>query len=289
MSTEGLSLFDLVPGKAIAERFRIVRPFRRNDLASTFVAEDEQEGRRCEVTLFPAALFDGPDEAEEFRASWERWMRVGSPYVVRVTDALLVHGNNVLLVNELPVGRNLRVQLKEAGRYDEATTRGFGVRLLEGVEAIHVAGLVHGDIKPAAILVDGDDLRPTLLDGGVTPALWNAKHLGERTALIGTPFYAPIEQFGGESPDVQSDVYNVATVLFELVTGAVPWPGNNFLEVFQAKLDKSAPSMARRAPGVDVNPELERAIVSGLLADRQERYATAREFREALSAVDLGG
>src|SRR6185295_19899496 len=109
-------------------------------------------------------------------------------------------------------------------------------------------GLVHGDIKPSTIYVDAKSkkLGPQLVDGGITPGLWNAKHLGERTALIGTPFYAPVEQFGGESPDVQSDVYNVATVLFEMATGVLPWKGKSFLEVFQAKLQKTPPSMKAR-------------------------------------------
>jgi serine/threonine-protein kinase len=134
---------------------------------------------------------------------------------------------------------------------------------------------------------DRKGLSAQLVDGGVTPGLWNAKHLGDHTALIGTPYYAPVEQFGGDAPDVQSDIYNVDTVLFELVSGTLPWPGSSFLEVFQAKLDRNAPSMAARAPEVDVDAALEEAIVRGLMADRRERYAKASEFRKALEAVKL--
>ena len=123
--------------------------------------------------------------------------------------------------------------------------------------------------------------------GGVTTGMWSAKHLGEHTALIGTPYYAPVEQFGGESPDRQSDIYNVSTVLFECATGVLPWPGKTLLEVFQAKLDRSEPSMKRRAPKCDVPAALESAIVKGLLADRDERYVNATELRESLAAVAL--
>src|SRR5262249_26549062 len=100
----------------------------------------------------------------------------------------------------------------------------------------------------------------------------------------GTPYYAPVEQFGGEAPDVLSDVYNVATVLFELVTGVLPWPGSSMLEVFQQKLDKQAPSMKKRAPKVEVAPELESAIVHGLMAGKRKRFQSAAAFREALAA-----
>ena len=158
-----------------------------------------------------------------------------------------------------------------------------------GLERIHKAELVHGDIKPHTIHVSEGrkGLHAQLVDGGITPGLWNAKHLGEHTALIGTPFYAPVEQFGGESPDVQSDIYNVATVLFELACGTLPWPGSSFLEVFQAKLDRNAPSMAARAPDAELGPGREQAIVQGLMADRRGRYSDAADFRAALEAVTV--
>jgi serine/threonine protein kinase len=163
----------------------------------------------------------------------------------------------------------------------------IGVSTLEALEAVHARKLVHGDIKPSTVHVQERDgtsaaLAVQLVDGGVTPGLWNAKHLGDRTALIGTPFYAPVEQFGGESPDVASDVYNVAAVLFELCTGVLPWPGRSFLEIFQAKLEKHAPSMRKRAPDVEVEPEFELAVQRGLFADKRQRYATAAQFKAAL-------
>ena len=119
----------------------------------------------------------------------------------------------------------------------------------------------------------------------MTPGLWNAKGIGDRTTLIGTPYYAPVEQFGGDAPTVTSDIYNVATVLYECLTGVLPWPGKTFLEVFQAKLQKTPPPMAERAPGVSVDPQLEAVITRGCQADRHERYASAEEFGEALAAL----
>jgi serine/threonine-protein kinase len=118
--------------------------------------------------------------------------------------------------------------------------------------------------------------------------LWSAKHLGDKTALIGTPYYAPVEQFGGEAPDISSDIYNVATVLYELATGVVPWPGKSFLEIFQAKLAPTPTPMRERVPGCEVPASLEEVIKGGLLTDRRERYTDAGTFRDLLAAVDLG-
>jgi len=197
--------------------------------------------------------------------------------------------NTTIVVADFPEGATLREWLAKNGRMTPAQTMHLGLGLLEGLAEIHHADLVHGDIKPQTIFVTEQDggVSGTLVDGGITTGLWNAKHLGEHTALIGTPYYAPIEQFGGESPDVQSDVYNLATVLFECLTGVLPWPGSSMLEVFQAKLDKHAPSVKKRAPKIDVPPDLEAAIVKGLLADKRSRYAGAGEFRDALAHVEL--
>lgn len=291
MATESFSLFDLAPGKQIAGRYRIVKPHRRSGLSSVFEAVDENAGGtngRCSLNVFPGPLFEGAAQADEFRASWKPWQAVRSEHVVAVRDVLAMPQNTTIVVGDFPSGSTLRDWLAQHGHATPAQTLALGLGLLDGLVAIHAQGLVHGDIKPQTIFLDqraGGALHGWLVDGGITTGLWSAKHLGEHTALIGTPFYAPVEQFGGDSPDVQSDVYNLATVLFECATGVLPWPGSTMLEVFQAKLDKEPPSMKRRAPKVEVPAALERAIVGGLLADKRQRYRSAEEFRAALEAV----
>ena len=286
MTTKTLTLFDLAPGRTLLDRYRIRRANRHGGMSTTFEVEDQDDGEKLEVQVFPAALFENRQQADEFAQSMARWKMVHAKAVLAAREVHALEDGTILYVTDLPPGRSLRAWQKEHGRATPAQTVTMGFQLLDELVAIHAAGLVHGDIKPHTIHIEErKGIRVTLVDGGITPSLWSAKHLGDKTALIGTPFYAPVEQFGGESPDVQSDVYNLATVLFESATGVLPWAGSSFLEVFQAKLDKHPPSMRRRAPGVEVDPGLERAIVGGLLADRRERYGSAAAFREALEAV----
>ncbi len=285
MSNE-FSMFDLAPGKSVLDRFEIVRATRQNDLALTFDARDAGEGgEECELTFFPPALFDDPGQVEEFCAFWQAWRNVASRHVTRVRDIIPIAGECALIVTEAAPGRSLRDRVEGNEPMEITRVLRLGVQLAQGLVEIHGAGLVHGDLKPQTIHLTADDEDVVMVGGGVTTGIWNAKGLGERTALIGTPYYAPIEQFGGESPDVRSDIYNVAAVLFELATGALPWPGKTFLEVFQAKLDKAPPSMQARAPGIDVPADAEAAIVKGLLADRNQRYASAEELLAGLTAV----
>ena len=286
MVTKTISLFDLAPGRTLLDRYYINRVNRHGGMATTFEVEDRAGGGTAELQVFPSALFESHKQSLEFAQAMQVWKVVDSPAVLKVRDVHSIDDGTIFFITDLPPGESLREWQKVHKLVEPHEAIAIGLHLLDGLAAIHSAGLVHGDIKPHTVHIEEKKKRRvTLIDGGITPALWTAKHLGDKTALIGTPFYAPVEQFGGESPDVQSDVYNLATVLFELVTGVIPWKGKSFLEVFQAKLSKSPPGMKACAPKVSVPPELEAAIVKGLMADKSARYADAREFKKALQAL----
>ena len=283
MSTS-LTLFDLQPGKTVLDRFEVVNAHRHGGMSAVFEVLDG--GERRELQVFPAAMFEGADQAQDFAKGMEAWRAIENPHVLQVRESWCLGDGTALLLSDYPAGRSLREWLKDDGRMDPVRVQAIGLQLLDGLQAIHAAGAVHGDVKPNTVFVD-EDGSALLVDGGITSGLWDAKHLGDKTALIGTPFYAPVEQFGGESPDVRSDVYNVATVLYELCTGVVPWPGKSFLEVFQSKLQSRPPRMAERAAGCEVCAELEEAIVGGLIAEVRDRYQTATAFAERLASAEV--
>jgi serine/threonine-protein kinase len=302
MSTRTLSIFDLAPGKTLLDRYKIRRANRHGGMATTFEIERAGDGSVLELQVFPSSLFETAEQGHDFARALERWKAVHADSVLAVRDVHALDDGTVLFVTDLPPGRSLRDHLKTKGPISAAMTLAIGLQLLDELAAIHAAGLVHGDIKPHTIHSEDPgslprakgvrpdekaDLRVTLVDGGITPALWAAKHLGDKTQLIGTPYYAPVEQFGGEAPDVQSDVYNLATVLYESVTGVLPWKGKSFLEVFQAKLAPAPPPMKQLAPKVEVPAALETAIAGGLQAAKDVRYANVAAFRAKLGAVKI--
>lgn len=279
-----LALLGLAPGQVLVGRYDVVRPHRQGGLSVAFEGRDRETDERREIQLFPAGLFESQAQAQEFAASWDPWRRVDSSHVLAVRDVLAIEAAGIAVVTDFPRGGSLRRRLEEGLSLAADDVVRLGRQLLGGLAELHGRGLVHGDVKPNTIFVEGEGEHRSaqLVDGGITAALWTAKDLGDRTALIGTPYYAPPEQFGGESPDVQSDLYNVATVLFELVAGRLPWKGANFLQVFQAKIAKTPPSLTEAAAGVAVDPALARAIECGLQADPKARHASAREFLEEL-------
>jgi serine/threonine-protein kinase len=282
---------DIAPGQVLAGRYEVLGLRRRVGLSVAYEVRDQQSGAIRELQYFPPLLFDGQQEAREFAASWEPWKRIRHGAVLSVHEISMLGTQALLLVTDLPPGRSLRDILADVKRLGPAEVRRLGLELLDGLTAIHSHGLVHGDVKPLTVFGEIDPAgavqRAQLVDGGSTPGLWSAKDLGDRTALIGTPYYAPVEQFGGEAPTVQSDLYNLATLLFEALTGVQPWKGRNFLEVFQSKLQPEPPRMSERAPGCNPPAALEQAIRGGLFAATKRRYASAQAFKAALEAVRL--
>ena len=285
MKPSSLSLFDLAPGKVLLDRYRVLKANRENGMSAAFRVQDESLDVERELQAFPASLFENPKQAESFAGALRAWGELDTPAVVSLESVEVLGDGSVLTVTEFPEGKLLRDVFKEGGRFGAQEVLNLGDQLLAGLEASHSKGLIHGDIKPATIFVGGSS--PQLVDGGVTPGLWAAKHLGTQTALIGTPFYAPLEQFGGDCPDERSDIYNLATVLYELVTGVLPWAGRSYIEVFQSKMQPEAPSMRQLAPDVEVDRGLEAAIAKALRGKRMERHASASEFRASLAAVSV--
>lgn len=281
-----LSLFDLKPGKTLLDRYQILRPHRESGIAATFVVEDGKDGVQKELLAYPAGLFESREQAAQFAERMLPWCELEVEGLCALHRVEALDDGAVLAIGDFPPGRSLRTRVEEHGPMDQREVVSLGTSVLRALGQVHDAGLVHGDIKPAAIHLTQDG-GALLVDAGITPAMWAAKHLGTRTALIGTPYYAPIEQFTGDSPDELSDLYNLSTVLYELLTGVLPWSGKGYIEVFQSKLLPRPPAMSERAPGVRVSPELEEVIATGLSAERRSRHLSAGAYLEALQSVDV--
>lgn len=280
-----LSLFDLAPDKVLLDRYRILSPHRENGMSAAFRVMDEGASEERELQAFPASLFENSKQADSFAEALRGWSDIDSGSIVSPESVEVFEDGAVVIVTPFPEGTALRSVFEEKGRFSAQEVLELGASLLEGLEECHDAGVAHGDIKPTTIFMGADG--PCLVDGGVTPGLWAAKHLGTRTALIGTPYYAPIEQFGGDCPDARSDVYNLATVMYELLTGAMPWRGRSYIEVFQSKMQPEAPSMRSIAPDVEVDAGLEAAIAKALRGKRMERHESAAAFRSSLAELSL--
>jgi serine/threonine protein kinase len=174
MPTESFSLFDLAPGRIFAERFRIEKVQRHNGLAPTFLANDQKNGESVCLTVFAPSMFESPAQSEEFRVSCQAWTRVKSPHVTKVREIVGLP-SGVAWVCDVPNGDMLKRFMEEKKRMEATKAVKLGLALLDGLAAIHHVGLVHGDIKPQTVFCDpkAKKLAVELVDGGITPGLWN--------------------------------------------------------------------------------------------------------------------
>ena len=132
MDAEGLTLYDLSPGKTLAGRYEIHEAHRQGGLSTAFEVVDLETREHCELQLFPGGLFDGPSQLEDFSSILGPWKRVSAPTVLRVLDIVPIHDAVLALVTALPAGDSLRARLKQVGRLSREEVVPMGLQLLEG-------------------------------------------------------------------------------------------------------------------------------------------------------------
>src|SRR5690606_36573924 len=165
-----------------------------------------------------------------------------------------------------------RLSQTEAARIVEA--------VLTALEYSHRAGIVHRDIKPANIMITKSG-QVKVMDFGIARAVSETSStLQQTTAILGTAAYFSPEQAKGENVDVRTDLYSTAVLLYELLTGDVPFRGDTAVAVAYQHVSERPTPPSERNP--EVSPEFDRVVLYGLGKDRARRFQTAAEFRDAL-------
>jgi len=275
-------LSDLVPGAAVLGDWEVLSEAQQGNLSSVWRIRRGDEDQW--LVVFPGWLFGDAAQARAFAQHLEEVAGARHEALPALQEVRCADDGTVLQRTAAVRGRSLRAFLREGERLSSAEAAALGARALDALAALHEHGLVHGDVKPEHLFWDGDPDGVVLTAAGVTAALWSTQHLGARTQLVGTPFYAPLEQFSGDAPTPSSDVYNLATSLYEAVTGELPWQGSGFVEVFQSKM-QPVPAMAAPARQVAMEPSLDAALRAALAPRRQDRPADAVAARAILQQI----
>ena len=275
-------LSDLVPGATVLGDWEVLSEAQQGNLSSAWRIRRGDEDQW--LVVFPGWLFGDEAQARAFAQHLEEVAGARHEALPALQEVRCADDGTVLQRIAAVRGRSLRAFLREGERLSSAEAAALGARALDALAALHEHGLVHGDVKPEHLFWDGDPDGAVLTAAGVTAALWSTQHLGARTQLVGTPFYAPLEQFSGDAPTPSSDVYNLATSLYEAVTGELPWRGSGFVEVFQSKM-QPVPAMAAPARQVAMDPSLDAALRAALAPRRQDRPADAVAARAILQQI----
>ncbi|HVW33816.1 MAG TPA: PASTA domain-containing protein [Acidimicrobiia bacterium] len=264
-------------GRVLAGRYRLVTPIGTGASGRVYAASDVKLQRRVAVKVLHAALADDAGFLRRFGAEAQLAASLHHPNVVAVYD--WGEDDTPFMVLELLEGGSLRTLLDRGHRLTPAQAAAVGRQVAGGLAYAHARGLVHRDVKPANLLFD-EHGTARVADFGLARALAEASWTEPAGTVLGTARYAAPEQVRG-IVDGRSDLYSLALVLVEAVTGAVPFTSDTSLATLLARVER--PLEVPAELGV-LRPVLERAGA----ADPAERFPDARAFAAALSDAAAG-
>ncbi|MFZ4668609.1 MAG: protein kinase domain-containing protein [Microthrixaceae bacterium] len=264
-------------GLVLAGRYRLDRLIGSGGMAQVWEATDSVLGRRVAVKLLHPHLTSDAVYVQRFRQEAIAAAKLNDPGIVGVFDTCSDQGHEAIVM-ELLDATTLRDLLDERHVLDAETTERIGLRLLDAIEAAHRAGLVHRDIKPSNVLLCSDG-RVKIADFGIAKADGQTE-LTQEGSLIGTASYLSPEQLRGDELDGRSDLYSLGVLLYECVTGRIPFSGDSTAAVALARLH--TPPLDPRQVRADVPPHLANVLMVALALEPDDRFATAADFRAAL-------
>ncbi|HEX2273768.1 MAG TPA: PASTA domain-containing protein [Acidimicrobiales bacterium] len=227
-------------GRVLGGRYRLLAPIGTGASAHVFLADDVKLRRRVAVKLLHPALADDSGFLRRFRAEARAAAALNHPNVMAVYD----WGEEIdgpYLVCEFLGGGSLRAILDRGTRLTPSQALGVGLEAARALDYASRRGLVHRDIKPANLLFD-DEGRLRIADFGLARALAEASWTEPAGAVLGTARYASPEQVKGSPLDGRADVYSLALVLFEAVTGRVPFAADTTVGTLLGRLDRPIPA-----------------------------------------------
>jgi eukaryotic-like serine/threonine-protein kinase len=230
------------------------------------------------------AIAPDPDATARFRREAQSIAQMRHPNVLNVYDFGEYQGTPYMIVEYMPRG-SLSDRTKAGERFDQPTA----LRLLEGIAAAldyaHGLGIVHRDVKPANVLLDGGG-NPVLADFGLAKLLQSASVKTVSGVTTGTPAYMSPEQVMGSAVGPPADTYALTTMAYEFLAGAIPFEGEGMLELLYAHVHREPPAASTRNP--ELSPAVDAVLARGLAKDPSLRWETSSAMVAALRAALAG-
>jgi len=267
-------------GRLLDGRYAVTARIARGGMATVYLATDTRLDREVALKVMHAELASDDDFVRRFIGEAKSVARLSHQSVVAVYDQG-ADGPSLYLAMEYVPGRTLKEMLRDSGRLPPPVALEIMSGVLGGLAAAHASAIVHRDVKPENVLLTADG-RVKVADFGLARALTAAGHT--RTGLlIGTVAYVPPEQVTGNSAGPRGDVYSAGVMLFEMITGRVPFTGDTPLSVAYQHVNNDVPAPSTLAPGITT--AVDHLVVAATSRDPARRPADAGEFLRAVRRV----
>jgi eukaryotic-like serine/threonine-protein kinase len=261
-------------------RYRIVRKLGSGGMANVYLAEDEDLGRRVAIKILNDRYANDDLFIERFRREAKSAAALSHPNIVSVYDRGEAEGTYYIAM-EVIEGRSLKELIMTRGPLPIPQALAYTHEILEALRFAHRHGIIHRDIKPHNILI-GERLKVT--DFGIARA--GASQMTEAGSIMGTAQYLSPEQARGAPVTASSDLYSVGIVLYEMLTGKVPFTGDSAIEIAMKHLNDAPKPPSKIRP--EIPDELDQVVLRALAKGPEDRYQSAEEFSEDLHRVEAG-
>src|SRR5690349_1713571 len=275
-----------MPGEVIAERYEVEELVGTGGMSSVYRARDRLLERLVALKVLHPHYADDDEYVERFRREARSVAQLSHPHIVTVIDRGEDDGRQ-FIVFEYVDGENLKQLIGRTGPLPTRRALELAVEIADALEFAHEHGLIHRDVKPQNVLVTPDgDAKVT--DFGIARSLDVEHGVTQTGTVLGTSNYLSPEQASGKPTTQATDVYSLGVVIYELLTGDVPFPGENFVAVAMKHLNEQPPDVLEQRP--DVPLRLAAAIDRALEKDPARRFPSmdqfAWELRQCLAELD---
>lgn len=271
------------PDQVVNERYRVLRRLGSGGMADVYLCEDLTLGRRVALKVLSSRFARDQQFIERFRREAKAAAGLNHPNLVAIHDWGEIDGT-YFIVMEYVEGETLKELVRRRGRLNGSEALDIGLGLLAAVGYAHRHGVVHRDIKSQNILMDRSGTAK-VTDFGIARA--GDSGMTEAGSILGTAQYLAPEQARGEAVDERSDLYSVGIVLYEMLTGVVPFTGDTAVTVAMKHVNEVPPEPSEVIPGMPY--ALNQIVMKALAKDPALRYQTAEDFARDLRAAQLGG
>jgi len=263
----------------VDSRYLIVRRIGSGGMADVYCAEDTHLGRQVALKVLHRRFAQDEEFVERFRREASAAAGLQHPNVVGVFDRGRHDGTYYIAMEHLP-GRTLKEIVTEEAPLAQERVVDLGVQILQAAEFAHRHGVIHRDFKPHNVIVD-DAGAVKVTDFGIARA--GASEMTETGSIMGTAQYLSPEQAQGHAVTAASDLYSIGVLLYEMLSGRLPFEGDSAVSIALKHLSEPPPPLSQLRP--DISPALESVVMAALAKDPAQRWQTADDFAAALQAA----
>ncbi|HET7171468.1 MAG TPA: Stk1 family PASTA domain-containing Ser/Thr kinase [Gaiellales bacterium] len=275
---------DSLIGELFDSRYRIERRIGTGGMADVFLARDETLGRRVAIKILAERYAQDDAFVERFRREARAAAGLSHPNIVSVYDRGEAGGTSYIAMEYLN-GPTLKDEITGRAPLPEAEVVNWATQALDALEFAHRQGVVHRDIKPHNMVLT-DEGRLKVTDFGIARAA-DAQQMTEVGSIVGTAQYLSPEQARGLDVGPQSDLYSMGIVLYEMLTGELPFTGDSAVEIAMKQVSDPPPSIRKK--NRLVSEGLEQVVMRALSKDPALRHRSARQMADELRRVSRGG